>query len=75
MTSKPVIPTFKMDGHLSPSALYPEHINITQSFPFEFHYVKALYLNHQYKECIHRCEELLLQNKASQCSKMWVSLF
>ncbi|THY76196.1 hypothetical protein D6C86_03102 [Aureobasidium pullulans] len=38
-------------------------VNITQSFPFELHYIKALYLNHQYKECARRCEELLAHNQ------------
>lgn len=35
-------------------------VNITPSFPFELHYIKALYLNHQYKERARRCEDSLV---------------
>ncbi|KAH0369294.1 hypothetical protein KCU65_g3403, partial [Aureobasidium melanogenum] len=34
-------------------------VDITPSFPFELHYIKALYLNHQYKECARKCDDLL----------------
>ncbi|CAD0114309.1 unnamed protein product [Aureobasidium uvarum] len=42
-----------MDGDLH------TYVHITSSFPVELHYIKALYLNHQYKECARRCEDLL----------------
>lgn len=45
---------FNMDKDLH------SRVNITPSFPFELHYIKALYLNHQYKECARRCEDLLV---------------
>ncbi|KAI5201130.1 hypothetical protein E4T39_05367 [Aureobasidium subglaciale] len=34
-------------------------VSITPSYPFDLHNIKALYLNHQYKECVRRCEDLL----------------
>jgi hypothetical protein len=38
---------------------------MTPSFPFQLHYIKAMYLDHQYKECARRCEELLLHAVSS----------
>jgi hypothetical protein len=40
-------------------------VHITPSFLFELHYIKALYLNHQYKECALKSEELLAYNQVT----------
>jgi hypothetical protein len=44
--------------------LHPR-VHITPWFPFELHHIKALYLNHQYKECVRRCEDLLAHNQVT----------
>ncbi|KAI4729568.1 hypothetical protein E4T49_02698 [Aureobasidium sp. EXF-10728] len=51
------------------------HVHITPSFPFELHYIKALYLNHQYKECARRCEDLLDHNQAEPAHVLFLNFY
>ncbi|CAD0098523.1 unnamed protein product, partial [Aureobasidium mustum] len=51
------------------------HVNITPSFPFELHYIKALYLNHQYKECARRCEDLLVHHQDEPAHLIFLNLY
>ncbi|KAG9516089.1 hypothetical protein KCV07_g6984, partial [Aureobasidium melanogenum] len=50
-------------------------INITPSFPFELHYIKALYLNHQYKECARKCEDLLDHHQDKPAHIIFLNLY
>ncbi|KAI5237781.1 hypothetical protein E4T43_07919 [Aureobasidium subglaciale] len=50
-------------------------MSITPSFPFELHYLKALYLNHQYKECARRCEELLDHNQDEPAHVIFLNFY
>ncbi|CAD0085280.1 unnamed protein product, partial [Aureobasidium vineae] len=51
------------------------HVHITPSFPFELHYIKALYLNHQYKECARRCEDLLCHNQDEPAHVVFLNFY
>ncbi|KAK6003698.1 hypothetical protein QM012_009469 [Aureobasidium pullulans] len=47
----------------------------TPSFPFELHYIKALYLNHQYKECARRCEDFLDHSQDEPAHVIFLNLY
>ncbi|KAH0339066.1 hypothetical protein KCU81_g7389, partial [Aureobasidium melanogenum] len=54
--------------------LHPR-VDITPSFPFELHYIKALYLNHQYKECARKCDDLLDHHQDEPAHVIFLSLY
>ncbi|KAG9632021.1 hypothetical protein KCU95_g17727, partial [Aureobasidium melanogenum] len=58
-----------MDKELHPC------VDITPSFPFELHYIKALYLNHQYKECARDCDDLLVHHQDEPAHVIFLNFY
>ncbi|KAI6884233.1 hypothetical protein KC360_g8062 [Hortaea werneckii] len=43
-----------------PTRMVKENIKITASYPIELHYIKALFLQKRYRQCIETCRHVLL---------------